>query len=186
MDALEAFFQGELPLHQEADKASSAEVLGSRPAAAIELVRAVRRRWQWMLEHLDASVGDLPQAGADETVSAELAGTTVFRALQSHALRASWKNEVREPLMQVFDGRAFDPLRAEINAIHKRVLKSRLFVALHMHAGDGNVHTNIPVNSDDYAMRREADVARARITKLARSLDRVISGEHGIGITKFD
>lgn len=41
-------------------------------------------------------------------------------------------------------------------AIHGRVLKSRVFVALHMHAGDGNVHTNIPVNSDDYGMLQEA------------------------------
>ncbi len=98
----------------------------------------------------------------------------------------SWKTEVCEPLMQIFDGRAFDPVRAEINAIHKRVLKSRLFVALHMHAGDGNVHTNIPVNSDDYAMLREANVAVARIMKLARDLNGVISGEHGIGITKLD
>jgi Fe-S oxidoreductase len=55
-----------------------------------------------------------------------------------------------------------------------------------MHAGDGNVHTNIPVNSDDYAMLHEANVAVARIMKLAKSLDGVISGEHGIGITKLD
>ena len=33
-----------------------------------------------------------------------------------------------------------------------RILHGRVFVALHMHAGDGNVHTNIPVNSDNYAM----------------------------------
>ena len=33
----------------------------------------------------------------------------------------------------------------------------KLFVALHMHAGDGNVHTNIPVHSDNYNMLHEAD-----------------------------
>ena len=67
-----------------------------------------------------------------------------------------------------------------------RVLRSRVFVALHMHAGDGNVHTNIPVNSDDYDMLREANAAVARIMRLARHLGGVISGEHGIGITKLD
>ncbi|MCK7502097.1 MAG: hypothetical protein MZW92_78395 [Comamonadaceae bacterium] len=36
------------------------------------------------------------------------------------------------------------------------MLRGRVFVALHMHAGDGNVHTNIPVNSDDYAMLQTA------------------------------
>jgi FAD/FMN-containing dehydrogenase len=57
---------------------------------------------------------------------------------------------------------------------------------LHMHAGDGNVHTNIPVNSDNYEMLQTAHEAVARIMKLARSLDGVISGEHGIGITKLE
>jgi len=55
-----------------------------------------------------------------------------------------------------------------------------------MHAGDGNVHTNIPVNSDNYEMLQEASRAVARIMKLAVSLNGVISGEHGIGITKMD
>jgi Fe-S oxidoreductase len=54
-----------------------------------------------------------------------------------------------------------------------------------MHAGDGNVHTNIPVNSDDYGMLKEAEDAVERIMALARSLGGVISGEHGIGITKL-
>ena len=71
-------------------------------------------------------------------------------------------------------------------AIHKRILKGRVWVALHMHAGDGNVHTNIPVNSDDYDMLQTAHEAVARIMVLARSLDGVISGEHGIGITKLE
>jgi hypothetical protein len=66
------------------------------------------------------------------------------------------------------------------------VLKGRVWVALHMHAGDGNVHTNIPVNSDDYEMLQTAHEAVKRIMVLARSLDGVISGEHGIGITKLE
>jgi Fe-S oxidoreductase len=66
------------------------------------------------------------------------------------------------------------------------VLRSRVFVALHMHAGDGNVHTNIPVNSDDYGMLQQAYAAVGRIMALARSLGGVISGEHGIGITKIE
>ena len=86
--------------------------------------------------------------------------------------------------MQIFDGRAFDPIRVQLNAIHKRILKSRLFVALHMHAGDGNVHTNIPVNSDDYAMLHDANVAVARIMKLARAPKGVIYGADGHGNSK--
>ena len=56
---------------------------------------------------------------------------------------------------------------------------------MHMHAGDGNVHTNIPVNSDDYEMLQTAHQAVAHHAA-ARSLDGVISGEHGIGITKLE
>ncbi len=181
LDALAEFFQGGLPVHQEAEKLPQDEVLDGRPANAIELVRAMRSRWQWLLDHLDEPLGDSVARG-----EAGASNLTVFGALQSYSLRVSWKKEVCEPLMQIFDGRAFDPIRGEINAIHKRVLKSRLFVALHMHAGDGNVHTNIPVNSDDYEMLHEANVAVARIMKLARALNGVISGEHGIGITKLD
>ena len=55
-----------------------------------------------------------------------------------------------------------------------------------MHAGDGNVHTNLPVNSDHYAMLQTANRTVERIMALARSLDGVISGEHGIGITKLE
>jgi FAD/FMN-containing dehydrogenase len=86
----------------------------------------------------------------------------------------------------IFAGDAFKPILDECNAIHKRVLKGRVWVALHMHAGDGNVHTNIPVNSDDYDMLQTAHEAVKRIMALARSLDGVISGEHGIGITKLE
>jgi Fe-S oxidoreductase len=192
LDAVDEFLQGELPLHQEADKTSSTDLLGNRPAVAQELVRETREQWMWLLENLDKSFDEFSERGEvrgkrDESFKpGSPSPLTVFQTVQAHTHRVSWKKEVCERLMQIFDGRAFDPIRAEINAIHKRVLKGRLFVALHMHAGDGNVHTNIPVNSDDYEMLHEANVTVARIMKLARSLDGVISGEHGIGLTKFE
>jgi FAD/FMN-containing dehydrogenase/Fe-S oxidoreductase len=163
-DALEAYFSGELPLHQPDEPLPAAEVLGERPARALELIRAVRARWQGLSRELEGE----------------------FRALQSGAVRLSWKTELREPLRRLFDGAAFGPILEEANAVHRRVLRGRVFVALHMHAGDGNVHTNIPVNSDDYAMLQRATRAVARIMALARSLGGVISGEHGIGITKLE
>jgi Fe-S oxidoreductase len=101
-------------------------------------------------------------------------------------LRSSWKLQVRAELRNIFSGVPFEPILKECEAIHKKVLRSRVFVALHMHAGDGNVHTNIPVNSDDYDMLQDAHQSVDRIMKLARSLNGVISGEHGIGITKLE
>ena len=156
LDALEDYFSGELP----ADK----DLLGDRPTRALELVRRVRGRWQ-------AIAADLEH---------------YFDQLQSYALRLSWKTEVRDELRRLFDGGAFRRILEGAEAVHKRVLRGRVFVALHMHAGDGNVHTNIPVNSDDYEMLARASDAVARIMRLARALGGAISGEHGIGITKLE
>ena len=111
---------------------------------------------------------------------------SVFDRLQDRSIRVSWKTEVRSDLARIFVGAAFAPVLAECDAVHKRILQGRVFVALHMHAGDGNVHTNIPVNSDNYAMLHTANRAVARIMRIARSLNGVISGEHGIGITKLE
>ncbi|WP_049123566.1 FAD-binding oxidoreductase, partial [Burkholderia cenocepacia] len=113
-------------------------------------------------------------------------GATVFHITQDRTVRISWKQEIRAELRAIFNGGAFKQILDEAQAIHKRVLRGRVFVALHMHAGDGNVHTNIPVNSDNYEMLQDAHASVARIMTLARSLDGVISGEHGIGITKLE
>jgi FAD/FMN-containing dehydrogenase len=72
-------------------------------------------------------------------------------------VRVSWKAELKPLLDEIFDGAMFRPMLERIEAIQKEVLRSRVFVALHMHAGDGNVHTNIPVNSDNYDMLQEAN-----------------------------
>jgi len=173
LDALDEFFAGELPLfYQDDAQLGDAELLGNRPQQARELLAQVRARWQWLLANLDGHEEDKPE--------------TVFQALQEHSIRASWKTEVRDELRHIFSGRTFQTILEQCNALHQSVLKSRVFVALHMHAGDGNVHTNIPVNSDDYAMLQQANGAVDRIMQLAKDLGGVISGEHGIGITKFD
>jgi FAD/FMN-containing dehydrogenase/Fe-S oxidoreductase len=182
LEALSEFFAGNLPLYYQDDQQlGDEELLGNRPQQARELLAEVYTRWQWLLDNLDAPLAECPFAPAD-TQDAH----SVFDAVQRHLLRASWKLEVREPLRQLFSGRTYQTILEQCESIHARVLKSRVFVALHMHAGDGNVHTNIPVNSDDYAMLQQANGAVERIMRLAKDLGGVISGEHGIGITKFD
>ena len=175
VDRLEAFFtQGHLPLGKtdDASEIPSAELLEDRVQQALALLREVRELWaQWM--------GQLDVVPTDGERS-------FFERLQDHSLRASWKTQILKPLQAVFAGAAFAPILDECRRIHKEVLRGRVWVALHMHAGDGNVHTNIPVNSDNYEMLQTAHEAVARIMKLARSLDGVISGEHGIGITKLE
>ena len=182
LDSLDDLFQGELPLHYQDDaQLGDAELLGNRPQAAQQLLSEVRMRWTWLLENLDAPLSSCAFAPVDKQDA-----VTVFDAVQRHLLRASWKREFREPLRHIFSGSTYEPILERCNATHQSVLKSRVFVALHMHAGDGNVHTNIPVNSDDYVMLQQAYAAVDRIMQLAKDLGGVISGEHGIGITKFD
>ncbi|MBA3599325.1 MAG: DUF3683 domain-containing protein, partial [Methylibium sp.] len=174
IDALEAFFsEGSLPLGKsdDAGQIPSAELLEDRVQQAQALLHEVRALWHGWLHGLDT----VP-AGTQRSL---------FEQLQDHSLRASWKSQVRAPLQAIFAGAAFAPVLVECQRIHGEVLRSRVWVALHMHAGDGNVHTNIPVNSDDYEMLQTAHEAVARIMALARRLDGVISGEHGIGITKL-
>ena len=180
LGALDEFFAGELPLYYKDDaQLGNEELLGNRKQDARKLLSDVRNNWEWMLDNLDSPSRELNPAATANNL-------TVFDAIQRNELRASWKSEVREPLRQIFSGSTYQPILDRCTALHQMILKSRVFVALHMHAGDGNVHTNIPVNSDDYQMLQQAYGAVDRIMLLARDLGGVISGEHGIGITKFD
>src|SRR5450631_441556 len=158
-----------------------------RRAAARELVDRVRARWRYALESLD-----LPMHSAKDSLEAlgvslpANASGTLFDRLQDRSIRVSWKAELRAELARIFLGSLFAPVLADCDALHKHILQGRVFVALHMHAGDGNVHTNIPVNSDNYAMLQTANCVVARIMRIARGLNGVVSGEHGIGITKLE
>ena len=175
VSALQAFFEkGNLPLGRSDDAIdiTSAELLEDRVQQALAVLTEVRSLWQGWLTQLD-----LVQASGSRSY---------FEQLQDHSLRASWKTQIRDRLQSIFAGSALKPIVDECQKIHAQVLKGRVWIALHMHAGDGNVHTNIPVNSDNYDMLQTAHEMVARIMVLARSLDGVISGEHGIGITKLE
>jgi FAD/FMN-containing dehydrogenase/Fe-S oxidoreductase len=168
------FARGRLPLGRggQAGEMPTAELLEDRVQQAQVLLAEVSALWLHWLQELDAVQPD--------------GGETIFALLQDGRLRASWKTQILKPLQALFAGAAFEPLLDECRRIHEEVLRGRVWVALHMHAGDGNVHTNIPVNSDNYAMLQTAHEAVARIMALARRLGGVISGEHGIGITKLE
>ncbi|MGH8687774.1 MAG: DUF3683 domain-containing protein [Burkholderiales bacterium] len=164
LEALEEYFHGELPLTQGDERLPRPEMLGDRAQAALDLIAEVRARWHRLRNGIDVE----------------------FDRLQSREERLSWKSEVRDGLRRIFAGAPYSKILEEAERIHARVLRGRVFVALHMHAGDGNVHSNIPVNSDDYAMLQRASQVVGRLMRLAKSLGGVISGEHGIGITKLE
>jgi FAD/FMN-containing dehydrogenase/Fe-S oxidoreductase len=172
-------------LSADGDGLAAAPDAPERRADALALLGSVCARWSHLLAAMDEPVErDRPQLEALGVPLSESSGGTVFERLQDRSIRVSWKSELRAGLAHIFGGSS--PALAECDALHRRVLQGRIFVALHMHAGDGNVHTNIPVNSDNYAMLNTANSTVARIMRIARQLDGVISGEHGIGITKLE
>ena len=187
-DALIDYLSGSLPVEQLDSSLPKSELLGERANHALDFVKQVRERWQWLLANLDSPLSEY-QARYGNDINAEPEADekeSSFIAFRDFRLRVSIKEDVMKPLAEIFSGKLDTKIMAGLGKIHSQVVRSRVFVALHMHAGDGNVHTNIPVNSDDYEMLQTAHKAVARIMNIARSLNGVISGEHGIGITKLE
>ena len=160
-------------------------ILTGKIQRALELLDRAMARWKNILAALDTLASGQHALLDDVAIAAIQPRDILLKLLLRQTLRVSYRAEVERPLKSVFLGRELEPVHRELDTIHARVRSSRLFVATHMHAGDGNVHTNIPVNSNDYAMMQEADRIVHRVMQFAQDLGGVISGEHGIGITKF-
>ena len=91
--------------------------------------------------------------------------------------------QLRDELKELFSG--YDEISAEIDGIFDQVRSRRIVIATHMHAGDGNIHVNIPVFSNDRQMMRRAEKTANEVMQKAVELGGAVSGEHGIGITKM-
>ncbi|MGB1255156.1 MAG: DUF3683 domain-containing protein [Thiolinea sp.] len=183
------YLQGDLPeLRNVAGYEASEErtaILEAKKTHALKHLMSIQQRWEGVLNHFDAKAIEYAELLDTQAKEAQRPEDRVIDLLLRRDLRISYRREVEKPLKEIFVGRELKPLRDQLDRIHAERRSGRLFVALHMHAGDGNVHTNIPVNSNDYEMLHEAERMVDEIMVLARSLDGVISGEHGIGLTKY-
>jgi len=86
-------------------------------------------------------------------------------------------------LLEFFRG--YKRITGDIQRIFNEVRSRQIIIATHMHAGDGNVHVNIPVFSNDMEMMKRAAKTADDVMEEAVRLGGVVSGEHGIGITKM-
>ncbi len=187
IEAIEAFFEevrGKLASGDEHLRASigvedDAYLLGKLDECDL-LLSSVRMGWMSLRKGLDLPAERLGLLLHEVDYDND---ETLFRVIQRGALRISYRKEVEQALLERLHG--YDFLCQRIREIHRQVLSSRIVIATHMHAGDGNVHTNIPVNSNDYAMMKRAHHTVELIMRKAVELGGVISGEHGIGITKL-
>ena len=186
---LSDYLKGDLPERRgdpdyEESEENTAIIDAKREAAQAHLAETAQR-WRHIVEGLDHSAEGQSELLGDAVAEHLQTGDTLFSLILRHDLRISYRDEVEKPLKEIFSGRELQGVRERFDAIHTELRPRRLFVATHMHAGDGNVHTNIPVHSNDYEMLHEAERVVERIMALAESLGGVISGEHGIGITKM-
>ncbi|OCX80935.1 FAD-binding and (Fe-S)-binding domain-containing protein, partial [Acidithiobacillus thiooxidans] len=187
--ALEAYFNGDMAEIRKAkdyeDSSEDQAIVAAKRAAALALIEDTRQRWESLLRLLDDDAALHPELLDAPAAAALQPEETLIDLLLRGALRVSYRERVGRPLEALFAGDAFNALRERIREIHAEHKRARLFVALHMHAGDGNIHTNIPVLSSNHRMLHEADGVVDRIMAIALELGGVISGEHGIGITKM-
>ncbi|MDQ6993361.1 MAG: DUF3683 domain-containing protein [Mariprofundus sp.] len=144
------------------------------------LVERVSENWAHLLKSLDSPCKESAYLLHDVKYKRN---ELLFRVIQRGGMRISYRAEVEAELCDLLRGH--DSLIEGVKKSHKKTLSSRIVIATHMHAGDGNVHTNIPVNSNDYAMMKRAHRMVEKVMAKAVELGGVISGEHGIGITKL-
>ncbi|MBD3671492.1 MAG: DUF3683 domain-containing protein [Gammaproteobacteria bacterium] len=194
LDAVLDYLKGDMPeLHklkagqvpEEGDSDEIRRYIQDKVEASITHLRCIKERWQAIMRHLDDPAQEYRDLLDEHSLEQLEPGDTLFRVLQRRDLRISYRDSVEKPLKEIFQGLELAGVRDKLDAVHAEHRSARLFVATHMHAGDGNVHTNIPVHSNDYEMLREADQVVERVMGIAEELGGVISGEHGIGITKF-
>ena len=167
------------------ESAENDEILKTKLDAACAHIDQVREYWEKLLNSFDTPANELLDWLSDEGKANLSENDVLFNVLQRRDLRISYRKEVEKPLKELLQGQSLEALRNKLDEIHSEHRSSRLFVATHMHAGDGNVHTNIPVNSNDYGMMHDAEGIVDQVMVLAEELGGVISGEHGIGLTKM-
>ncbi|MCE1187908.1 MAG: DUF3683 domain-containing protein [Ignavibacteria bacterium] len=107
----------------------------------------------------------------------------ILTQLQENDLQLDLELDLILPFTATAHG--YDELLSGFHSQINNETKRRIIIATHMHAGDGNIHVNIPVHSNDYQMMRDADEAAGLAMKEAVRIGGVVSGEHGIGLTKL-
>ncbi len=190
MRAVLDYLAGPMPESKSAldfeDSAESEAILAGKRDSARQTMQAAIQRWESVLGHLSGLAEDHSGLLRASEVPLMRPGDTLLDMMLRRDLRHSYHKEIEDRLKEIFNGQDMAAVRERLDAIHAEIRDERLFVALHMHAGDGNVHTNIPVHSSNYGMLHEAERIVDRIMHLAQALGGVISGEHGIGLTKID
>ena len=139
-------------------------------------------------EYLETAVPkeDIEWFGAKVTLSIDIAAKELNRietAARDTIEHETHSNSFLKELLKILRG--YDLVTENINKIYNESKARRIIIATHMHAGDGNIHVNIPLMSNDREMMKRASMTANNIMEKAVEFGGAVSGEHGIGITKF-
>ncbi|OQA97932.1 MAG: putative FAD-linked oxidoreductase [Spirochaetes bacterium ADurb.Bin218] len=142
-------------------------------------IKNIKDKQLFYIKNLESRAGDIV-GSLDEKDRDKL----LFEVLRDGAVEFSIADSVIERFKKNFHG--YDEIINNFQELVDFRQSRKLIIATHMHAGDGNVHVNIPVHSNDYRMLLEADETAGIIMKATTDkFQGVISGEHGIGLTKL-
>jgi FAD/FMN-containing dehydrogenase/Fe-S oxidoreductase len=161
---------------EKIDRAGPADISPEKISTFRQVMDDKKRWYALCLENIDRPATGI--IGSDLFMNAK----TVFDVLQGGEIRYTI-DDVVAYYRKFFHG--YDEILAMLDEATERERSRKIIVATHMHAGDGNVHVNIPVHSNDYLMLHEADGTAGAIMEETVRLGGVISGEHGIGLTKL-
>jgi len=162
--------------HLNTKKLLQDSFISSKLKAFTQQIGEIRQDFDKYLKNIDKPMKDVfPKDSKDNRL--------VFEMIRDKQIFPSIEGKAKENFCQLFHG--YNELINEMADLFKNRRNHKLIVATHMHAGDGNVHVNLPVHSNDHTMMDEAEHTVAKVMKKVVELGGVITGEHGVGLTKL-
>jgi len=155
----------------------------------VEEQRENQRAFVWQalnyLEEIE-STDDMDVMAAKLSEAKKLAKNTLDQLSLSGKEHLQEETHIKKMMDNLFDFfQGYEEITEEVNRIYGEIRSALIVIATHMHAGDGNVHVNIPVFPNDREMMAQAGETADEIMSKAVELGGVVSGEHGIGFTKL-
>jgi len=189
--ALSCFLEGELPLRSYEDRVDKTELIGDRRAQALTVVEQVRERWQWLYDNLDLPLQEAEAVFNDHGITAseltiEPSNQRCFTAYRIILYvcpgSRNYCHGYRKFLKAIISGRS---LNASMQYTRRFCVVACLW---HYTCTPVTATCTLIYRSTLIIMKCSRKPIRLwwRIMALARSLGGVISGEHGIGITKYE
>lgn len=158
---------------------SEDDFLHSKRDLLLEKLNELEETFSRYKTHIETPVKDVyPDSDIYQTEK-----RTIFEMARDGEIDVSIDEQLVEIFRKTFHG--YDEIITSFDELVNDIVTKKIIIATHMHAGDGNIHVNIPVHSSDYQMMKHAEETAGIVMKKTVELGGVISGEHGIGLTKM-